>query len=46
MHNWKPCFIINDARQELKALCQNMANMTTPMTRFVVVNAIHDFMTM
>jgi hypothetical protein len=28
------------------SLCQNMANMTTPMTGFVVVNAIHDYMIM
>ncbi len=26
-------------------LCQNMANMTTPMIGFVVVNIIHDYMT-
>jgi hypothetical protein len=25
---------------------QKMANMTTPMIGFVVVNAIHDYMTM
>jgi hypothetical protein len=45
MPNWKP-FIIDDAPQELKALYQNMANMITPMTRFIIVNAIHDFMNM
>jgi hypothetical protein len=27
-------------------LCQNMANMTTPITTIVVVNIIHDYMTM
>jgi hypothetical protein len=27
-------------------LCQKMANMITPMTMFVVVNIIHDYMTM
>jgi len=27
-------------------LCQNMANMITPMIGFVVINTIHDYMTM
>ncbi len=27
-------------------LCQKMANMTTPMTVFVVINTIHDYMIM
>jgi hypothetical protein len=27
-------------------LCQNMANMITPMIGFVVVNIYHDYMTM
>jgi len=27
-------------------LCQNVANMTTPMITFVVINTIHDYMTM
>jgi hypothetical protein len=25
-------------------LCQNMANMTTPIIEFIVENAIHDYM--
>jgi hypothetical protein len=28
------------------SLHQNMANMTTPMIMFVIVNTIHDYMTM
>jgi hypothetical protein len=28
------------------SLHQNMANITTPMIKFVVVDAIHDYMTM
>jgi hypothetical protein len=30
----------------LFARCQNIASMTTPMTKFLVVNVIHDYMTM
>jgi hypothetical protein len=32
--------------QTYSSLHQNMANMTTPMTTFVIINTIHDYMTM
>jgi hypothetical protein len=28
---------------EQASLCQNMANMTTPMIEFIVINTIHDY---